>query len=643
LTGLRTGQGAPYTPSVTVNPNFDGQQKSSLGPRHQHAVKVGGIAYEVGPEMQLSPHGDAAGAAAGQRRLLSMNQGQVQGQRRSMASGGGSAAGSSAAGSSLLGTSVLEAGGISINHSLDLGSSRDVGTSVEHQRQSITQAIGLLENSQLLQQDAVLRDIVQIIVNRLNVSPAKQHSPPQRVVVTSDNGTQVNSIETATQTEVPKFKEKRIRPLTKGKLGRVEGQSCSLSDSDVPSDQNETADSNGLGRRRNSLEDISLSTNSPRESCDGYSRDASEASGPASVSSMVQMSVASSTDASQTATLAHDPMTPMHASQFADHYGDNMEALEDDVQGIELWDGEKVGYGMDVGAHDLESPESRPVGGSKNRPLMSPLQALNVNLNHYIGTYQHELEGISELANSPDGHSLSPTEKQFLAMSPSPSIETLKELKRILDHHYTKLFHSGNLTAAHGINSPATAEMQRLSMESSLAAEDGQRVVDAETGRTPERPPNPDPTKWSPGAAGAIAKPQSAPRPVGTSGFEIPRNIRMGNSPPKHKNVKTPLTQVPTCVCVVCVHGRTSVACMCVCIGHYELALRVGPVILSSYFMYIRICMLMVECVVAVADCADSKPATCEATGLWHAGKPSLYSAVWLGFLGTHKLCSLVY
>jgi len=489
--------------------------------------------------MQASLHGEAAGAAAGQRRLLSMNQ-QGQGQRRSMAAGGGSA------GSSLLSTSVLEAGSISVNHSLDMGSSRDVGSSVEHQRQSITQAIGLLENSQLLQQDAVLRDIVQIIVNRLNASPEKQQNPPQRVVVTSDNGTQVNSIETATQTEVPKFKEKRMQPLAKGKLRRVEGQNCSLSDSDVPSDQTETVDSQGLGRR-NSLDDISLSTNSPRESCDGYSRDTSEASGPASVSSMVQMSVASSTDASQTATLAHDQMTPLHASQFADQY-DDMEALDDGVQGIELWDSKKVHYGVDVGVggQDLESPGLRPVGGLKGCPPMSPLQALNVNLNHYIGTYQHELEGISELANSPDGHSLSPTEKQFLAMSPSPSIETLKELKRILDHHYTKLFQAGNPAAAHGINSPATAEMQRLSMESSLAAEDGQRVVDAETGRTPERPPNPDPTKWSPGAAGAVGKPQPPPRPVETSGFEVPRNIRMGNSPPKHKNVKTPLTQLRT-------------------------------------------------------------------------------------------------
>ncbi len=31
-----------------------------------------------------------------------------------------------------------------------------------------------------------------------------------------------------------------------------------------------------LGRRRNSLDDVSLSTNSPRESFDGYSRDTSE-------------------------------------------------------------------------------------------------------------------------------------------------------------------------------------------------------------------------------------------------------------------------------------------------------------------------------------------------------------------------------
>ena len=52
--------------------------------------------------------------------------------------------------------------------------------------------------------------------------------------------------------------------------------------------------------------------------------------GNAKGAGMVQMSVASSTNTSQTATLAHDQMTPMHANQDADYYGDNMETLRDD-------------------------------------------------------------------------------------------------------------------------------------------------------------------------------------------------------------------------------------------------------------------------------------------------------------------------
>ena len=538
-----TGQGAPYTPSVTVNPNFDGSQKSSFGLRHHNtvnAVKAGGIAYEL-PEMSATHLGEAPGPAAGQRRLLSVN----AGVRRSIAAGG-------PAGS---------LGGISMNNSLELGHSRDAGGSVE-QRHSITQAIGLLENSQLLQHDAVLRDIVQIIVDRLNASVEKQHNQPQRVVVTSDNGTQVNSVETGTQTEAPKFKEKRIRPLAKGKLRRADGINCSLSDSDVPSDQTDPPpDSHGMCRRRNSLDDISLSTNSPRESCDGYSRDASEASGPVSVSSMVQMSVASasSTDASQTATLAHDHVTPLHASrQGADQYDDTLEAAEQGTYEIEPWDGDKIDESARLGGigASLESAGVRTLEGLKGRTLM---QALNVNLNHCIGTYQSELEGISELANSPDGTPLSPSEKQLLAMSPSPSIQTLKELKRILDHHYAKLFQAGKLASAYGIGSPATAEMWRLSMESALTAEDGHKVADSQTGATPERPPNPDPTKWSPGASstnGATTsnvgpaltcqQPTAAVQTTDETKAIPPRNVRMGNSPPKHKNVKTPLTQVPT-------------------------------------------------------------------------------------------------
>ena len=48
----------------------------------------------------------------------------------------------------------------------------------------------------------------------------------------------------------------------------------------------------------------------------------------------------------------------------------------------------------------LEGAGVRSLEGLKERTLM---HALNVNLNHCIGTYQSELEGINELANSPDG------------------------------------------------------------------------------------------------------------------------------------------------------------------------------------------------------------------------------------------------
>lgn len=550
------GQGAPYTPSVTVNPNFDPKtsQKSSFGLRHHNtvnAVKAGGIAYDL-PEVSSSSHlSEAAGAATGQRRFLSVHPG---GRRSMPAAASPAAAGSLAA--------------IGMSNSLDVGYNREVGGSAEQQRHAITEAIGLLETSQLLQHDAVLRDIVQIIVDRLNA----QHNEPQRVVVTTDNGTQVNSVDTSTQTEAPKFKEKRMRPLAKGKplarARRGDGINCSLSDSDVPSDQTDPpAESHGMGRRRNSLDDMSLSTNSPRESCDGLSREASEASGPVSVSSMVQMSVASasSTDASQTTTLAHDHMTPLHVSrQGADHYDDPLEGEDGDQGGheIEPFAGAKADQASrlagGVGA-GLEGAGVRSLEGLKERTLM---HALNVNLNHCIGTYQSELEGINELANSPDGTPLSPSEKHLLAMSPSPSIQTLKELKRILDHHYSKLFQAGKLASPYGLGSPATAEMWRLGMESALTAEGGDKFVDSQTGVTPERPMNPDPTKWSPGGAasatGVLAGAQPSgpvipghqqPAPAQTSdaaGLPVPRNVRMGNSPPK--NVKTPLTQsrVPT-------------------------------------------------------------------------------------------------
>jgi len=66
---------------------------------------------------------------------------------------------------------------------------------------------------------------------------------------------------------------------------------------------------------------------------------------------------------------------------------------------------------------------------------------------------------VCPISLCPAGTPLSPSEKHLLAMSPSPSIQTLKELKRILDHHYSKLFHAGKLASAYGLGSPATAEM----------------------------------------------------------------------------------------------------------------------------------------------------------------------------------------
>ena len=567
-------RGALHTPNVTWNPNYGSEQKTAagIGLRHHagtNAVKAGGIGYDVGPDPLVGDGGvgSVGTASARQRRHQTL-----LGARRSVGTAGGT---------SLLGTTVLEAGGISFNNtSTDWAARSEAGGSVEQQRSAITHAIGLLENSQLLQQDPVLRDIVQIIGNRLSlnhVNAQQSSNPPQRVVVTSDSGTQVNSVETGTQTDgnLGQFKEKRIRPLAKGKLRRGfgDGQNCSLSDSDVPSDQTETVDSQGGHRRRNSLDDISLSTNSPRESCDSYSRDASEASGSVSVASLQQVgcaSVASSTDASQTGTLAHDQLTPQQMKRVPGDSEHGIQGVEDASLkgGIDPWgrgcgggwrgalvaEG-AVGGGNEIatqyGSMDAEAAGSQEASvpflqavKGKGSPLMSPLQALNANLNHYIGTYQHELEGINELGHSPDGSSLSPT---FLAMSPSPSIETLKELKRILDHHYAKIFHRYP-AIAHSINSPATAEMQRLTMDSRLLGEgDGPRVPDTEQETSPDRPPNPDPTKMSPGVIQHTSAPPTAPGAATEgSSLGIPRNVRMGNSPPKHKNVKMPLTQLRT-------------------------------------------------------------------------------------------------
>ena len=166
-----------------------------------------------------------------------------------------------------------------------------------------------------------------------------------------------------------------------------------------------------MGRRRNSLDDISLSTNSPRESCDGYySRDTSEASGPVSVSSMVQMSVASSTDASQAGTLAPEHMTPslMHAKHLPaeELVGggqgelDGVARVEGREERMELWDmsGNRAEGGEGLASEALHAEVDAAVQSSANgsvgkvgSPMMSPLQAINVNLNHYIGTYQSEL------------------------------------------------------------------------------------------------------------------------------------------------------------------------------------------------------------------------------------------------------------
>jgi hypothetical protein len=153
-------------------------------------------------------------------------------------------------------------------------------------------------------------------------------------------------------------------------------------------------------------------------------------------------------------------------------------------------------------------------------------------------------------------------------------------LQRILDEQYKKLVQQGAVGFSspgslrperfRGINSPATAEMRRLTMESALAGQvysrarararpppprprapapcapaaqrpgPDARVTEPPALRTQagddfsgppregassavERPPNPDPTKWSPAAAAAAA-----------AGSPAPQSVRMGNSPPKH-------------------------------------------------------------------------------------------------------------
>jgi hypothetical protein len=89
--------------------------------------------------------------------------------------------------------------------------------------------------------------------------------------------------------------------------------------------------------------------------------------------------------------------------------------------------------------------------------------------------------------------------------------------------------------------------MRRLTAESLTAAseaseslargpggeEGGAREGGATSSR--ERPPNPDPTKWSPDARGAGGG-------AATPAVQAPQSVRMGNSPPKHGAIKTPAT-----------------------------------------------------------------------------------------------------
>jgi len=366
------------------------------------------------------------------------------------------------------------------------------------QRSSLQRAIVLLQENELLAEDLVLRDLLQICLNRLSTTNHQRKG--DRVVFTSDSATQVVTVETGTQTDVkPKEKKMKTKRLR-------EKHNCSLSDSDVPSDNTE---SKGHIRRNSLDESISLSTNSPRESVDGYSRDLSDASGPVSVSSMVQMSVASSTDASQTTTLANEQ---------AREYEAQLALATDSIAELAVHSKpEGVGRGagrVDRGAASL----------AHHQPLA-------------LAT--HEVR--DEEPGTQAGH---------LAGSPSPSIETLMELQRILDEQYKKLVQAGSLapgpqgnvlrphpTRFDGINSPATAEMRRLTMESALSngTEDIlQRVTPQEA-----RPPNPDPSKRSPGgqqlSPGAI-------HPFRGPETHLPQSVRMGNSPPKE--VQKPVKQL---------------------------------------------------------------------------------------------------
>uniref|UniRef100_A0A7S4PEK9 Uncharacterized protein n=1 Tax=Guillardia theta TaxID=55529 RepID=A0A7S4PEK9_GUITH len=482
------GQGALHNPSVVVNRYFDGSQKVALAPG-----TLMNKSNSVAANSMDEPHDQASG-----RRVLGFAR---DNQRKSVS------------GSPVYG--VQNAAASSLDSARSFKGVQWLP--VQDQKSNIQSSILLLQQSQLFQSDPVLRDLLRMIVSRINTSHQQQRQKQQneRVIVTSDSATQVQTVEAFTQTEAAEFQERRLK-ANKLKNRRLDGQGCSLSDSDVPSDANDDARS-ASHRRRNSLDDISLSTNSPRESCDGYSRDLSDASGPISVSSMVQMSIASSTDASQTNTLAHDQTSMTYSKDFYDEHADHRGAHMDEC----------------LHGHDHHTLDCISIDETINS-----FEAVDLNKTKSpVGTdLLADADGCEfEIENSVYGSNESPTETaatEKRANSPPPSIETLMELQKILDDHYKKLWQSGSYAGNSlyrqgtpirfdGINSPATAEMLRLTMESQGQSLDELR-------QTPERPPNPDPTKWSPNAC---------------FNAEVPGSIRMGNSPPKH-NVQMPLRQL---------------------------------------------------------------------------------------------------
>lgn len=290
LNSSSTPRALPANPIVTVNPCFEVSMRHQGGTSLNKSGAGGLVDYK-------QPDDGALEAAAQGRRVVNMAR-DAPAPRKSMSS-----------------SPVLGVPGPNLSRPapapaappLEWGS-QAAWSQDQEQRDALQTAITLLQQNEILQQDAVLKDLLQICVSRLTTSQQRleRSSGAGRVVVTSDSATQVVTMEAQTQTDMPQFKEKRMRAKRRG-----ERHNGSYSDSDVPSDNTAEGREGRVGRagrgRRNSLDERgSLSTNSPRESIDGYSRDLSEASGPISVSSLVQMSVASSTDASQTTTLPHD-------------------------------------------------------------------------------------------------------------------------------------------------------------------------------------------------------------------------------------------------------------------------------------------------------------------------------------------------